>query len=81
MSTWINHLLTSKFCKSSCDINIRCGKSFCDDSMLVFIENEFSIIIYSNQLCHSQSENGFQIPIRMSRKTIFDIQATILLKD
>ena len=34
-----------------------------------------------DHLCQFQSENVFQIPIRLPDETIFDIEATILLKD
>ena len=35
-----------------------------------------------NHLCHFQSENVFQIPaINATKRTIFDIQATISLKN
>ena len=48
--------------------------------MHVFIEDEFSNV-HDNHLCYFQSENVFQIPVTPRGKTIFDIQATISLKN
>ena len=47
--------------------------------MLVFIEAEFSIVLIS--LGHFQSENVVQIPVTLQGKTIFNMQATISLKN
>ena len=69
------------FQKSSFNIKILFSKSSCDNWMLVFIEDEFSIIILSLDMCQFPSENGFQIPVTLRGKTIFGIQTTILSKN
>ena len=47
--------------------------------MLVFIEDELGSLYH--HLCHFQSENVFHIPVTLRGTTIFDIQATISLKN
>ena len=60
------------------EIRRRRDDCFSSVNHLVIIEclfsSRMSLASLCNHLCHFQSENVFQIPVTLRRKTIFDIK-------